>query len=431
MNKEKIVYSVFVADYWHPGHQNILNECKKYGNVVIGLLTDEAVAAYKRVPILSYQQRESLIKDKDGVCKVIPQRTLDYIENLELIKPDYVVNGSDWAIRGSVQWKTRQRVIDWLDKHDGKLIEVPYTEGISSTKILKERFSRGVTPEFRIKRLKRLINVKPLVRVIEAHDGLSAIVAENAEYKGKRFDAVWDSSLCSSLSRGLPDIELISFQDRISMINHTLEAVNLPFIMDGDTGGSISHFKFTVKTLERLGISAIIIEDKKFPKINSLMSGAKHIQEEPQIFSEKIVEGKKVQITENFMIFARIESLIAGKSVDDALMRAEIYNKVADGIMIHSKDKSPNKVIEFCTEYNKIKNKLPLVIAPTTYNSLTEKEMIENGISVVIYANHLTRSAYRSMKDVASDILKYGRSLEVDNRCCSVKELFALTNSKF
>ena len=333
--KEKIVYTAMVADFWHPGHQNILNVSKKYGKVILGLLTDEAVVEYKRIPVLSYEQRKTLVEDKEGVWKVVPQTTLDFTKNLRKYKPDFVVNGDDW--RTGIQKETRQQVIEVLKEWGGKLIEVPYTKGISSTIIIdsSEKENKGVTPEERRAMLKRLINVKPLVRVMEAHNGLSALVVEEAEENGKKFDAIWESSLTDSASKGKPDIELISMDSRIHTINEILEVSTLPIIVDVDTGGQIEHFQYTVSTLERLGVSAIIVEDKQFPKINSLMPNAKHKRETIPNFCKKIKAGKQYQITDDFMIISRIESFIAGEGLKDAIKRAFSKEPKVDEILAH------------------------------------------------------------------------------------------------
>jgi len=427
--KEKIVYTAMVADFWHPGHQNILNESRKLGKVIVGLLTDEAVVSYKRVPALSYEQRKSLIEDKEGVWKIVPQESLDYTDNLRKYKPDIVTNGDDWRI--GVQKETRQKVIDVLKEWGGKVVEIPYSQGISSTLIIEDYRRNGITPEQRMMMLRRLINIKPIVRVIEAHNGISGLIAENTKVNGKEFDAIWESSFTDSASKGKPDIELVSMDSRIHTINEILEVTTKPLIVDADTGGQTEHFEYMVRTLERLGVSAVIIEDKKFPKINSLMPNAKHIQEDISVFCEKIRAGKNAQMTKDFMIFARIESLIAGKYVSDALKRAKAYIKAgADAIMIHSKSDCPSRLFEFCIEYSKFDKKVPLIAVPTAYNQIDEKELKSFGISVVIYANHLLRSSYKSMKETAEIILRDERSLGVDSRCVPMKELFNLTNRR-
>ena len=425
--KEKIFYTAMCADFLHAGHMNIIDKSQELGKLIVGVLTDEAISSYKRVPVIPFDLRMGLVKNIKGVWKAVPQHTLDYTDNLRKYKPDIVTNGDDW--RTGVQKETRQKVINVLKEWNGKVIEIPYTKGISSTLIIEDFRKNGITPEQRMNMLRRLINVKPIVRVIEAHNGLSALVAENTKVDEKDFDAIWESSLTDSSSKGKPDIELVSMDSRVHTINEILEVTTKPIIVDVDTGGQIDHFQYMVRTMERLGVSAIIVEDKKFPKVNSLMEGAVHIQEDPRTFCKKISAGKKAQITQDFMIIARIESFIAGKNVQDALGRARMYiDSGVDGIMIHSKESDPSQIIEFCNYYKKFDGRVPLVAVPTAYNTITEKELIKHGVDIVIYANHLLRASYKVMKEVAETILKTGRAHEVDKECCSVKELFELTN---
>ncbi|MFW6130200.1 MAG: phosphoenolpyruvate mutase [Atribacterota bacterium] len=425
----KKVYVGMAADYIHVGHINIINEARKHGDIIIGLLTDKAVASYKRVPMLNYEQRRKIMENIQGVVKVVPQDTLDYVDNLRRYKPDYVVHGDDW--KTGIQKLVRQRVINTLKEWNGELIEPHYTKGISSTMLIEDKLKGGVTPSYRLKKLKNLIELKPIVRVIEAHSGLSALIAEktkiNVGTEVREFDAIWESSLTDSSSKGKPDIEVVDFTSRTRTINEILEVTTKPIIVDGDTGGLIEHFVFMVKTLERLGVSAVIIEDKIFPKRNSLLEGAKHIQDETDKFCEKIKAGIQARVTQDFMIIARIESLIAKNDLEDALQRAKSYIKAgADAIMIHSKDKEPDEIIDFCISYKKFKNRVPLVAVPTTYNMITEQELAELGVSIVIYANHLLRSSYKAMLDTAETILKNGRSYEVNPKCYEIKKLLEL-----
>jgi phosphoenolpyruvate mutase len=423
--EKKIVYTSMCADYFHAGHMNIIKQSAKYGKLIVGVMTDKSVASYKRIPMLPYEKRKEVVENIKGVWKVVPQDSLDYTDNLRKYKPDIVTNGDDW--REGPQKETRQKVIDVLKEWGGKLVEFPYTTGISSTKIISEIKKEGITTDERLCKLRRLINCKPIIRVLEAHNGLSALVVENTKANGKEFDAIWESSLTDSASKGKPDIELVDFTSRLQRINEILEVTTKPIIVDGDTGGTQEQFSYMVKTLERLGVSAVIIEDKKFPKINSLKEGAKHIQEDEEIFCSKIRTGKKVQLTQDFMVIARIESLIMGKPVIHALRRAVCYISAgADAIMIHSKDKEPTKILEFCKEYMKLKKKVPLVVVPTTYNTITEKELIDAGISMVIYANHPLRSSYQAMIDTAKTILIHERAKEAEPFCFPVKDLLEL-----
>lgn len=431
MNKdEKIVYVGMSADIIHPGHLNILHEASKYGRVIVGVLTDEAIASYKRLPYLNYEQRSLVVSNLKGVSEVIPQPTLDYRPNLEKVRPDYVVHGDDW--KDGVQAKTRQQVIDKLAEWGGKVIDVPYTKGISST-MLNERLREiGTTPDVRLKRLRRLINAKKIVRVCESHNGLTGLIIENTSVTvnnmKQEFDGMWASSLTDSTSKGKPDIEAVDLTTRLHDLNDALEVTTKPVIYDGDTGGKPEHFVFTVRTLERLGVSAVIIEDKIGLKKNSLFgTDAVQTQDSIEGFCAKIRAGKQSQITSDFMIIARCESLIAGKSIDDALERCTAYVKAgADGIMIHSKHRSGDDIKEFCLRFREIEPDIPLVVVPTTYNHVTEDELASWGVNVVIYANHLLRAAYPAMVQCAESILTHGRSLEANDLCMPIKQILEL-----
>lgn len=430
MSKEKIVYAGMSADIIHPGHLNILKEAQKYGRVIVGVLTDAAIASYKRLPYLNYEQRALIVSNLKGVSEVVPQETLDYRPNLEKIRPDYVIHGDDW--KQGVQAKTRQQIVEKLAEWGGKVIDVPYTKGISST-MLNERLKEiGTTPDIRLKRLRRLIDAKKIVRICESHSGLTGLIIENTSVKinniNREFDGMWASSLTDSTSKGKPDIEAVDLTTRLHDLNDALEVTTKPVIFDGDTGGLPEHFVFTVRTLERLGISAIIIEDKVGLKKNSLF-GTEVKQEQDSIegFCEKIRAGKRAQITEDFMIIARVESLIAGKGQDDAMKRALAYIKAgADGIMIHSKEKTGEDIKQFCQALRKVNPTVPIVVVPTTYNQITEDELSSWGVNIVIYANHLLRAAYPAMVKCAKTILENGRSLETDSMCMPIKEILEL-----
>jgi len=430
-NYMKKVYIGMSADLIHQGHLNIISEGLKLGEVIIGLLTDEAIAGYKRLPLIAFNERKLIVENLKGVAKVIPQNTLDYVPNLKELKPDFVVHGDDW--KTGVQKEVRQRVIDTLVEWGGELVEPKYTEGISSTDLISAVKAQGITPGMRMKTLRRLIRVKPIVRILEAHNGLTGLIAEKTRIEnGGRtieFDGIWESSLTDSTAKGKPDTELVDFSSRFSTIEEILEVTTKPMIVDGDTGGRIDHFKFRVKTLERLGVSAIIIEDKIGDKRNSLF-GTTVPQEQDTIdhFSQKINEGKKSQVTEDFMIIARVESLILQKGLSDALDRTKSYIEAgADGIMIHSNKKDGKEIIEFCERFKKIENRVPLIVVPSTYAHMTENELQDLGVNVVIYANHLLRSAYPSMVDTAKSILENSRSMEAsDDYCMSIKDIITL-----
>jgi phosphoenolpyruvate phosphomutase len=426
MEKPRLVYVGMSADLVHPGHLNIINEARKLGDVILGLLTDKAIASYKRLPYMDYEQRRIVVQNIKGVKYVVPQHTLDYVPNLRKYKPDFVVHGDDWRV--GIQQKTRQRVIDALNEWGGELIEVPYTKGISSTQLNNVLKELGTTPQIRMKRLKRLLESKKISRFLEAHNGLTGLIVEKAKVGNKEFDGIWISSLTDSTAKGKPDIELPDMSDRIANINEILEVTTKPLIVDGDTGGRIEHFKHLVKTLERLGVSAVIIEDKIGLKKNSLFgTSVTQTQDSIKNFCKKIQEGKKSQFTSDFMIIARIESLILKKGMKDALKRAKYYIKSgADAIMIHSKEKDGKEIVQFCRNYKRFKEKVPLVVVPTTYSHFTENQLSNLGVNIVIYANHLIRSAYPAMKKTAEKILECERAKEAEECCMSVKEILEL-----
>ncbi|CAA6814474.1 MAG: Phosphoenolpyruvate phosphomutase (EC [uncultured Campylobacterales bacterium] len=423
----KTVYIGMSADLVHPGHMNILQVGAELGEVVVGLLTDKAIASYKRLPYMTYEQRKLVIENIKGVKEVIPQDTLDYRPNLELIKPDIVVHGDDW--KEGVQSKTRQQVLDTLSQWGGELVEPNYTSGISSTQLNNSLKELGTTPDIRRSRLRRLIDSKEVVRILESHNALSGLIVENIKSDdGVEYDGMWSSSLTDSTSKGKPDIEAVDVSTRISTINEIFEVTTKPMIYDADTGGIAEHFAFTVRTLERTGISAVIIEDKTGLKKNSLFGNdVAQTQDTIENFCEKIKAGKKAQITDDFMIISRIESLILEKGMDDAVLRAKEYIKAGtDGVMIHSRLKEPNEIIEFCQIIRKYDENIPIIVVPTSYNQITAKELSKVGINVVIYANHMLRAAYPGMKNVAKSILQNDRSLEAEENLLSIKEILDL-----
>ena len=426
----KVVYVGMSADLVHPGHLNILRNASEYGDVVVGLLTDRAIASYKRLPYLTYDSRRQVLECIKYVSKVVPQETLDYRPNLTSIRPDYVVHGDDW--KEGVQSNTRQQVIDTISEWGGQLIEVPYTKGISSTKLNLAIKEIGVTPDVRRSRLRRLLLAKSMVRVIESHSALSALVAEEARFSDgndvREYDALWASSLTESTIKGKPDIEAVDITSRLQTLNEILDVSTKPIIFDGDTGGKVEHFPYTVRSLDRLGISAVIIEDKIGLKRNSLYgTDVTQIQDSVDGFCEKIRVGKQAQVSDDFMIIARIESLIVGESMDMALTRANAYVSAGcDGIMIHSRSKSVDEIHQFCSEFRKFDNDTPIVLVPTTYNYVSEDELCDIGANVVIYANHLLRSAYPAMKKTAVEILKHKRSLECEEACMSIPDILSL-----
>ena len=427
----KTVYLGMIADIMHPGLINIIQEGAKHGELMIGLFTDKAIATHKRLPYLTYEQRKKVVENIQGVSKVVPQDEWSYVPNLIRYKPDYIIHGDDW-LEGPDKY-IREEVFKVMKAQGGEVIEIPYTKGITSSGLAKELESLGTTPEARMKTLRRLITAKPIVRILESHCGLTGLIAEHVSVQQgdvtKEFDGMWASSLTDSASKGKPDIEAVDLTTRLHDLNDTLEVTTKPVIFDGDTGGKVEHFAFTVRTLERLGISAVIIEDKVGLKQNSLFgTDAVQTQDTIEGFCHKIKTGKEAQITRDFMIIARIESLIAGKSVDDALERAFAYVAAgADGIMIHSKNKDGMDIKEFCKRFRQQDDHTPIVAVPTTYNQFTEEELAGWGINIVIYANHMLRSAYPAMVKCAESILTHGRSKEAsEDYCMPIKEILNL-----
>ena len=426
----KKVYVGMSVDLIHEGHINIIKEAAKLGTVTIGLLTDKAIASYKRLPYMPYDNRKLIISEIKGVHNVIQQHAHSYKENLLDLKPDYVVHGNDW--REGSQKKIRDEVIDILKGWGGELVEIPYTKDISSSILNKNIKEIGTTPNIRLSLLKRLLKAKPLIRLNEAHNGLSGLITEKTkiEENGRiiEFDAMWSSSLTDSTAKGKPDIEAIDMTSRMNTVNDIFEVTTKPMIFDADTGGKIEHFSFTVKSLERLGVSAVVIEDKVGLKKNSLFGNdVKQTQDSIENFQHKISEGKKSQVTDDFMIIARIESLILEAGMEDALLRSQKYISAgADAIMIHSKHKNPDEIFEFCEKYKLLKTGIPLMVVPSSFNIVNEDEWQERGVNIVCYANHMLRSAYPAMLDVAQSILTNKRSYEANNKCISINEILNL-----
>ena len=428
--KKKIVYVGLAADILHKGHINILKTANRYGNIIVGLLTDQAIASYKNIPYLDYEKRKVVIENIRYVKKVVPQNTLDYVSNLELIKPDYVIHGNDW--KTGVQKKTRERVIKILKKWSGKLIEPNYTENISSTLIKKEMNNIVSSLENRVSRLKRLMNSKEIVRILESHNSLTGLIIDTINVvKNKKiieFDGMWSSSLTDSATKGLPDNSSLSFSSRISSLNDMMDVTVKPLVFDADNGGQIEHLPFLVRSLERSGVSAIIMEDKVGLKKNSLFKNQSSTkQDKPKLFAKKIKKICNSRQSQDFMVIARIESFIVGKGLEDALHRAEIYSKAgADAILIHSKEKTPAEIFSFAKEFRKSKSFIPLVSVPSTYSKVYEKDLIKNGFKLVIYANQLLRAAYPAMQSAAQTILKNKRAFEVDKKIIPIKEIINL-----
>lgn len=429
----KQVYIAMSSDIIHEGILNIVSHAFSLGDVTIGVVSDEAIAAYKRVPLLDFETRKRVYGNIKGVSRVVEQATLSYRGNLLELKPDYVVHGDDW--RSGAQSAVRQEVVDTLAEWGGELVEVPYTKGISASALESDLKAFYGSPDSRRGSLRKLLKLKPCLRVIEASNGLSGLIVESASVVDKEtgavrsFDGMWVSSLCDSSFKGKPDIELVDFTSRVNTIEEIMEVTTKPIILDGDTGGKTEHFVHNVKTLERIGVSAVIIEDKTGLKQNSLFgTDVPQVQDDPVAFAEKIAAGKKAQRTRDFMIFARIESLIARAGMEDALERARIYLERggADGIMIHSKEKDGSEILEFLRRFRAEWPEVPVILVPTSYNQFTEEELSEAGANIVIHANHLLRAAYLAMKDVSECILEHGRSKEADELCLPIKEVLTL-----
>ena len=426
----KKVYACFSTDVIHEGHMNIVDEAKKYGDVIVGVLSDEACVKFDRFPTIQVEDRVMMFEKLPGVSKVVIQKTTNYKEVLNELKPDYVIHGDNW--RKGPQSTIRQEVIDILAGWGGQLIEVPYTRNANVKKIDDIAREKLAMPEYRRKRLRQLLKLRPIVKTIEVHNGITGLIAEKTvvERNGEldQFDAMWISSLCDSTAKGKPDIELVDMSSRLDTVNDVMEVTTKPIILDGDTGGLVEHFVYNVRTLERMGVSAVIIEDKTGLKKNSLFgTEVEQTQDTIENFCHKLSEGKAVLRTDEFMIIARIESLILEQGMEDALKRAYAYVEAgADGIMIHSRKKDPDEIFEFCDTFRKTNKHTPIVVVPTSFNSVTEEEFADHGVNIVIYANQLTRSAFPAMQNTATKILQCHRAKEVDDSLMSIKDIITL-----
>ena len=429
-SKMKTVYMCFSTDIIHGGHIRIINEATKLGQVIIGVLCDEAVASYKRFPLLPYSERQEIINSLKGVYKTVPQSTLSYTENLRKYKPDYVVHGDDW--KTGFQSIIRKEVIKVLDEYGGELVEFPYADD-ETYKVLEQQSRAQLSiPDIRRGRLRKLLAMKKTVSILEAHSGITGLIAEDTTVlkggKAYQFDGMWVSSLCDSTAKGKPDIELVDMSSRMRTIDDIMEVTTKPIILDGDTGGQIEHFVYNIRTLERVGVSAVIIEDKTGLKKNSLFgTEVDQTQDSIEGFCAKITSGKRALKTKEFMLIARIESLILERGMDDALERAFAYVAAgADGIMIHSRKKDPSEIFEFCQKFRDKDKITPLVVVPTSFNEVTEGEFAEHGINIIIYANQLTRSGFPAMQEVAKSILTNHRAKEADRMCMPIKDILTL-----
>lgn len=427
---ERTVYMCFSTEYIHSGHIAIINKARRLGRLIIGVLSDEAVSSFKRFPLIPFEERKSLIENIAGVESVIEQKMLSYAENLRAIKPDYVVHGNDWC--EGFQKPIRQEVCEVLAEYGGKLIEYPYSNNPKFKELDASHRAELSMPDIRRGRLRKLLNMKGLVTAIEAHSGITGLIAEKTtvlqDGKTYQFDAMWISSLCDSTAKGKPDIELVDMTSRFRTIDDIMEVTTKPIIFDGDTGGLTEHFVYTVRSLERMGVSMIIIEDKTGLKKNSLFgTEVKQTQDSIENFCAKIQAGKQAQKTKEFMICARIESLILEQGMEDALTRAFAFSEAgADAIMIHSRKKDPAEIFEFVEKFRQKNQLTPIVVVPTSFNQVTEEEFKQRGVNVVIYANQLTRTGFPAMQNAARTILEHHRAKECDDMCMSIKEIITL-----
>lgn len=426
----KIVYTCFCTDIIHEGHLNLINEAKKYGDVVVGVLCDSEMIKYNRFPLKTTDERIAMVKELDGIKEVIVQNNVMYDEIVKEIRPNYIIHGDNWS--DDAMLAIRKNIFNVLEEYGGELIEVPYTFNPKVQKIDRQMREKLAMPELRRARLKKLLNLIPIVKTIEVHSGLTGLIAEKTiigegVHVGQ-FDAMWISSLCDSTEKGKPDIELVDMTSRFRTINDIMEVTTKPIIFDGDTGGIAEHFVYTVRSLERMGVSAVIIEDKVGLKKNSLFgTEVKQTQDDIEHFSEKIRAGKDAQLSEDFMIIARIESLILEQGMDDALKRAFAFRDAgADGIMIHSRKKEPDEILEFCDKFRAKDKETPIIVVPSSYNTVTEEELIKHGVNIVIYANQLLRAAFPAMQNAAKSILKHHRAHEIDEELLSIKDIITL-----
>lgn len=426
----KTVYTCFCTEVIHEGHLNILRQAQQYGRVIVGALSDRALIRYNRFPTISQEERVRLYRSLEGVDSVVVQDDMLYDDVISLIRPDYIIHGDNW--RNGPEAAIRAQVLQKLEAVGGKLIEVPYTSNEQVKKVDRQLREKLAMPEYRRRRLRQLIGMCPVVKAIEAHSGLTGLIAEKTvvEQDGRldQFDAMWVSSLCDSTAKGKPDIELVDMSSRLRTIDDIMEVTTKPIILDGDTGGLPEHFVYNVRTLERMGVSAVIIEDKKGLKKNSLFgTEVEQTQDDIESFSAKIRAGKRAQLTDDFMIIARIESLILERGMEDALERAAAFTEAgADGIMIHSRKKDPAEILAFCGRFRERDKTTPIVVVPTSFNAITEEELAAHGVNIVIYANQLTRSAFPAMQKTAEDILRFHRAKEVDDRLMPIKDIITL-----
>lgn len=374
-----VVYTALGTDVIHEGHLNILRHAQEYGTVIVGALSDKALIRYSRFPTVPQEERVKLYESLEGVSRVIIQDDYLYDDVIATLKPDYVVHGDNW--QNGPERAIRNNIEGLLATYGGTLIEVPYTRSEQARKVDQQLREKLAMPEYRRRRLRQLLAISPTVKVIEAHDGLTGLIAEKTvvDHNGRldQFDGMWVSSLCDSTERGKPDIELVDMSARLRTVDDIMEVTTKPIILDGDTGGLTEHFVYNVRTLERMGVSAVIIEDKTGLKKNSLFgTEVKQTQAPIEDFCAKISAGKKVQLTDDFMIIARIESLILERGMEDALTRAFAFRDAgADGIMIHSRKKDPAEIYEFCDRSARRTPQRRLLLCPRRLTAQRRKSL--------------------------------------------------------
>jgi len=267
-------------------------------------------------------------------------------------------------------------------------------------------------------KLRELFQKRGLIKIVGAHNGLTAKLVEKNGFEG-----VWASGLEISASHASPDASILTMSDSLVAAIDMVDSVSIPVVADCDTGfGNSNNVIQMVKKYESAGVAAVCIEDKLFPKMNSYIPGRQELASIPE-FVGKIKAGKNAQKTEDFMIFARVEALIAGWGMEEALKRAKAYADAgADAILIHSKQKTPDEIIEFVKAWN---NYRPVIIVPTSYSCFTEEQMKELGIKMVIYANQGLRAAVRSINEILDHIKNHGLG-GIDDKIAPMAEIFEL-----
>ncbi|MDJ0824059.1 MAG: phosphoenolpyruvate mutase [Rhodobacter sp.] len=423
------VYVSMTAEILHNGHLRILKEAKKHGRVTVGLLTDRALENKKPIPLLSFEQRKEILEALDCVDEVIAQDEWDYDACIDTHKPRVFVHGDKWdgPLTGM-----RERAIARLESYGGTFVELPYSHEFDGTHIAPQMAASLATPFAKQKAFRRMMQSKRLVRFLEAHSPLAALIGEHTKVQRNgdvlQYDGFWSSSLTDSTEMGLPDIEALDVTRRLQNIDEIFEVTTKPLVFDADTGGKAEHFELKVRTMERMGIAAAIIEDKTGLKKNSLL-GTSVPQTQASIpeFQEKIRAGIEGQKYRGMMIIARLESLILGQGIDDALRRADAYVTAGAGaVMIHSKERDPAQVFAFTDAFAQDHPEVPIVAVPSSYNTVHDHELQAHGIKMIIYANHMLRSSYKAMEQTARAILEHGRTAEIEDEIITIPQILKL-----